>query len=114
MTKLPFYLFKYIVYGEIVDIIDEPLPIEVENDWDYGKICEELEKYIKNKGYEFIERTLVDCDVSEGWERSRFVFKFDGKLYAFSVVWDNYSGWEEDCPCVKEVKPVQKTITVYE
>ena len=73
----------------------------------------ELEEIIKSKGYELIES---EGGGEGGAEYCYSVFKLLGKIFRGEYSYYSHDGYhfEDIFQTLKEVKPVQKTITVYE
>lgn len=97
-------------YGHIFDDVD----------FDSNTIYEDLEeavtKWAQNNKIEIQSTELTGCDLDGGTEDYRMVFSMNGHYYAFNYYYGNYDGWEcnEIGDELREVFPVEKTITVYE
>ena len=97
-------------YGHIFDDVD----------FDSNTIYEDLEeavgKWAQNNKVEIQSTELTGCDLDGGTEDYRMVFSINGHYYAFNYYYSSYEGWEcnEIGDELKEVFPVEKTITVYE
>ena len=127
--KLTNFLFLYLVdpdylYDTILDgCYDEDSQYGhlFENvDFDSNTIYEDLEeivnKWAQDNKIEIQSTELIGCDLDGGSEDYRMVFSSNGHYYAFKYYYSNYGGWECDeiGSDLKEVFPVEKTITVYE
>ena len=120
MEVLPYWLYKYIMWGEDVNILEDPedFPFEVtvkDLESNYDEVVDKFENYITKLGLEVISRTLVDCDLDDGYETYEFVIKLEGNYFKFKGSKDRYGYIEsaEDV-VVTKVRPVEKLITVYE
>jgi hypothetical protein len=116
MKHLPWWLYDYIIYEELRDFEYNELPFEVDENEEYEEVYDKVIDYIeKTLGYELMEQKLVRCDVEDRYYDTEYVIKLQDKYYRFKVRYDDWSGYDptEDID-VKEVKPVEKTVTVYE
>lgn len=97
-------------YGHIFDDID------FNSNTIYEDLEEAVEKWAQNNKIEIQSTELTGCDLDSGIEDYRMVFSINGHYYAFEYYYSSYEGWEcnEIGDELKEVFPVEKTITVYE
>lgn len=83
----------------------------------YGGSSEQYRKnkeaFVEETGYEHLDQ---DGGGEGGAEYCYGVFKLQGKIYRAEYAYYSHQGHEYDCiaETLREVKPVQKTITVYE
>lgn len=116
MKHLPWWLYDYIIYEELRGFEYNELPFEVDENEEYEKVYNKVIDYIeKTLGYELMEQKLVRCDVEDRYCDTEYVIKLQDKYYRFEVRYDDWNGCDptEDID-VQEVKPVEKTVTVYE
>ena len=116
MKHLPWWLYDYVIYEEIRDFEYDELPFEVDENEEYDDVYNKLIDYIEQTlGYELMQQTLIRCDVEDRYYDTEYVIKLQDKYYRFEVRYDDWSGYDstEDVD-VQEVKPVEKTVTVYE
>ena len=126
--ELTNFLFLYLVdpdylYDSILDgCYDEDSQYGhlFENvDFDSNTIYEDLEeivnKWAQDNKIEIQSTELTGCDLDGGSKDYRMVFSANGHYYAFEYYYSNYEGWEsnEIGSNLKEVFPIEKTITVY-
>lgn len=100
-------------------IFEEALAVHIEIDgYDLDmssflfNLCEGRDVYLTDKfGYEYVDG---GCD--DSGECFFGVFKLDNKLYKAEYYRDSYGDYhtDETIESLEEVKPVEKTITVYE
>jgi hypothetical protein len=63
----------------------------------------------------FLDKNGKECDLEKSYVTKRLVFKLDDHYYVFEYDYSYY--WDDDGPIdreLKEVHPVERTITVYE
>lgn len=116
MKHLPWWLYDYIIYEELRDFEYNELPFEVDENEEYDDVYNKVIDYIEQTlGYELMQETLVRCDVEDRYCDTEYVIKLQDKYYRFEVRYDDWNGYDptEDID-VQEVKPVEKTVTVYE
>lgn len=116
MEHLPWWLYDYVIYEELRDFEYSELPFEVDENEEYDDVYNKVIDYIEQTlGYELVQQTLVRCDVEDRYCDTEYVIKLKDKYYRFEVRYDDWNGYDpaEDVD-VQEVKPVEKTVTVYE
>lgn len=125
--KLTKYLIKSLlcedpsVYGSNYRANDFPFEVteeelkELKTNYHCDSLNEKAEEYWDSHNIEIVENKTSDTDLEKAIETKDIVFKFDDKYYSFSY---DYSPYVDDEDVIgsepTEVRPVTKTITVYE
>lgn len=80
---------------------------------DYSEYAEHMDKVLEEFGYEHLDQ---EGGGEGGAENCYGVFKLKGKIYKSEYGYRSYVGYYYDdiLEDLREVQPVQKTITVYE
>lgn len=97
------------------DMEDAEYPFEVKEEDTWQELENKAEAWEKEHGLEEIEDEVIDYDLEKAYVTKRMVFKLDNHYYAFEYDYSYY--WDDDDVIgieLKEVHPVEKTITVYE
>ena len=93
----------------------EEYPFEVKEEDTWQELEDKAEAWEEEHGLEEIEEEIVDYDLEKSYVTKRLVFKLDDHYYVFEYDYSYY--WDDDGPIdreLKEVHPVERTITVYE
>lgn len=97
------------------DMEDAEYPFEVKEGDTWQELEDKAEAWEKEHGLEEIEDEIIDYDLEKAYVTKRIVFKLDNHYYAFEY---DYSYYWDDTDVIgielKEVHPVEKTVTVYE
>lgn len=127
--KLTKFLYDFLIKDEYNWDLEEPsdYPFEVtEEDFKvteigrfgytyYPKLNEKADAWLKEHNIETVSEEIIDFDLEKAYVTKRVVFSYDDKYYVFYYDYSYY--WDDDDPLDKELKevyPVEKTITVYE
>jgi len=114
--KLTQFLYDRLVKWDTNwDMDPKEYPFEVKEEDTWQELEDKAEAWENEHGLEEIEDEAIDYDLEKGYVTKRMVFKLDDHYYAFEY---DYSYYWEDTDIIgeelKEVHPVEKTITVYE
>jgi len=127
--KLTKFLYDFLINDEYNWNLEESsdYPFEI-NEEDYKDVLEDrwgqkryitldykADKWIREHDIQVMSEEIIDYDLEEAYVTKTIVFKFDDKYYTFD--YDHSYNWDDDPPIgrkLKEVHPVEKTITVYE
>lgn len=97
------------------DMEDAEYPFEIKEEDTWQELEDKAEAWEKEHGLEIIEDKVIDYDLEKAYVTKRMVFKLDNHYYTFeyyySYCWNDVDMIGEE---LKEVYPVEKTITVYE
>ena len=97
------------------DMEDSEYPFEIKEEDTWQELEDKAEAWEREHGLEEIEDEIIDYDLEKAYVTKRIVFRLDNHYYAFEY---DYSYYWDDRDVVgielKEVHPVEKTITVYE
>lgn len=97
------------------DMEDAEYPFEVKEGDTWQELEDKALAWEEEHGLEEIEDEVIDYDLEKAYVTKRMVFKLDDHYYAFE---HDYSCYWNDTDVIdkelKEVHPVEKTITVYE
>lgn len=111
------YLYDCVLDGCYEDTQYENIfdGINFDSDTIYEDLEEAVNKWASIEKIEIKSTELTGCDLDGGSEDYRMVFSANGHYYAFEYYYSNYEGWEsnEIGSNLKEVFPIEKTITVY-
>lgn len=127
--KLTSFLLYYLVHEEYKWDFEEPsdYPFEVtKEDYEitetdrygytyYIALDAKADAWIKEHNIKVVDEQDTYTDLEKAYTTKRYVFSYDDKYYAFYYDYSYY--WDDDEPLkeeLKEVHPVEKTITVYE
>ena len=127
--KLTKFLYDFLIKDEYNWDLEEPsdYPFEI-NEEDYKDVLEnkwgekryitldyKADKWVMEHDIQVMSEEITDYDLEKAYVTKTMVFKFDDKYYTFD--YDYSYNWDDDQPTgrkLKEVHPVEKTITVYE
>lgn len=114
--KLTRFLYERLVKWETDwDMDPEEYPFEVEEEDTWQELEDKAEAWEEEHGLEVIEDEVIHYDLEKAYVTKRMVFKFDNHYYTFEYDYSYY--WDDEDVIkreLKEVHPVEKTITVYE
>ena len=127
--KLTQFLYDFLIKDEYNWNLEEPsdYPFEI-NEEDYKDVLEDkwgrkryitldykADKWVMEHDIQVMSEEVTDYDLEKAYVTKTMVFKFDDKYYTFD--YDYSYNWDDDWSIgreLKEVHPVEKTITVYE
>lgn len=114
--KLTQFLYDRLVKWDTDWEMDpEEYPFEVKEEDTWQELEDKADAWAEEHGLEEIEEEIVDYDLEKSYVTKRMVFKLDEHYYVFEYDYSYY--WDDEEIIgdeLKEVHPVERTITVYE